>query len=918
MAQPTPFEVQHEYVSDEGVNPNFPGTELDIDFGRLTTTLDEILANLALIQRDDGELANNSVGLDQLTSAVEDLIEIGSAENVDAAIELLEGAVRVDEEQTFTSGEQLQARTNIGAYASADLDGDLSDIAVRFDEVQTLSDSEQEQARDNIGALSASGMALTPQMFGAAGDGVTDDTDALQDWLDQGGALTCTGHFLHDATLVVDIAGTHITGRDAKFEFVATSKTRAWRIRGNGSDGNPDVPVDDVTIEGIEIDYRRDLKDTVENPIENDSYIQAHGILAVGNRIVIKDCVIRDVIEHGVVTQFNPPNDGDVVDGITVTGCHFFDIGNSESGRGLPIWLFGNVRNVVITGNFIDESCQGGIGVDEASGDETVYDRYFYNAIISNNIIHSAQMGIRYEGTMGAAITGNKVLNYYNDDRSFTTHSAIAARAIDQNDHFPPAGEVVIADNVVESSVIGIEMQNLRDAVVTGNKVRYTGHAGIGDGLAALEKGAITYFANSGNIISYTATNETATTLDPSALTGAITITASSTTGINNDTGFTDKDVGRSIDLYYTDTWYRAEITAVNSTTNVDATVGAVDFPVHTAVATWRLVTPALGANILVADNIIDTTERGIHFGDLTETYGAASVPTPGVAVRGNTITYRGLAEAVSGFDAIHMNRVTGAVVADNLIRDFYDGITNGTDDVDGLIIRDNDIIGSVNFGIQLSGTDEKVVMGNTSIDAGVADLRVEAAADIAGTITGGNVFTEIGGTYANITQISRSAGMRRTDPWVLYQSAVAVTHTGDTNETALRTITLPGYAMGTNGSVRITHIWSLTSDASDKTVRVRFGGPAGTDYYGLSVAAMSAYTMQTTIANRNATNSQMGRPAPLTTGITGTGWGGTSAAAIVTSAVDTTAAVDIVISIQLADAADTVTLQYVLVEVIP
>jgi hypothetical protein len=86
----------------------------------------------------------------------------------------------------------------------------------------------------------------------------------------------------------------------------------------------------------------------------------------------------------------------------------------------------------------------------------------------------------------------------------------------------------------------------------------------------------------------YLDVNTTSTTLNPSASTGAITITASSTTGINNDQGFLATDVGRLIRLQHAGTWGWVEITAVTSTTLVSATVRGT-LGGTTAVTTWRL-----------------------------------------------------------------------------------------------------------------------------------------------------------------------------------------------------------------------------------------------------------------------------------------------------------------------------------------
>lgn len=72
MAQPPAYTPAHEFVEDEGATPTFPGSELDIELNAIKATLDAILTNLALLQRDDGALANEIVTEDSLHA---DLVE---------------------------------------------------------------------------------------------------------------------------------------------------------------------------------------------------------------------------------------------------------------------------------------------------------------------------------------------------------------------------------------------------------------------------------------------------------------------------------------------------------------------------------------------------------------------------------------------------------------------------------------------------------------------------------------------------------------------------------------------------------------------------------------------------------------------------------------------------------------------------
>src|SRR5687767_8493194 len=74
MSQPPPY-VRFQDYSDYQITHQLPGPalsgpDLDAEFDRIKTTLDGLLTNIALVQRDDGALRNASVSPDTITSAL--------------------------------------------------------------------------------------------------------------------------------------------------------------------------------------------------------------------------------------------------------------------------------------------------------------------------------------------------------------------------------------------------------------------------------------------------------------------------------------------------------------------------------------------------------------------------------------------------------------------------------------------------------------------------------------------------------------------------------------------------------------------------------------------------------------------------------------------------------------------------------
>lgn len=74
MAQPTPYQRTTDFSQEETNQVSGRSTvrtsRLDAEFDDIETTLQGVLANLQLIQRDDGELADRAVRLAQISNEV--------------------------------------------------------------------------------------------------------------------------------------------------------------------------------------------------------------------------------------------------------------------------------------------------------------------------------------------------------------------------------------------------------------------------------------------------------------------------------------------------------------------------------------------------------------------------------------------------------------------------------------------------------------------------------------------------------------------------------------------------------------------------------------------------------------------------------------------------------------------------------
>lgn len=260
---------------------------------------------------------------------------------------------------------------------------------------------------------------------------------------------------------------------------------------------------------------------------------------------------------------------------------------------------------------------------------------------------------------------------------------------------------------------------------------------------------------------------------------------------------------------------------------------------------------------------------------------GAGATPTPLASLGTTTTVLHGNAAGAPTFGAVSLTAdVSGTLPVAN-------GGTGNT--ALGALTRVDD----TNVTLTLGGSPTTALVNAASITAGWSGQLAVAR--------GGTAATTARGACTNL------------GTWnILAASAVGSSHTGDTNETTLATVQVPAAAMGANGFLRITTLWSMTSSGNNKTVLIRFNGTGGTAYYNQTVTTSGEIRDQRMIANRNSASSQVGLNAAAGNG----GWAQTNLSPL-TTAVNTASAVDIVFRCLLANTGETITLESYMVEIL-
>ena len=139
------------------------------------------------------------------------------------------------------------------------------------------------------------------------------------------------------------------------------------------------------------------------------------------------------------------------------------------------------------------------------------------------------------------------------------------------------------------------------------------------------------------------------------------------------------------------------------------------------------------------------------------------------------------------------------------------------------------------------------------------------------------------------------------------YDLSASVALTGTTSETTLLTVNIPAGLIGVSGKVKMYPLYSMTNNANNKTLRVKLGGSTA---YSIVVASSSQSSALVIIRNIGSESVQKSSTA-VVAGL------GNNSAALTSLAINTSVATTITVTGQLANSADTMTLEGFFMEIV-
>lgn len=223
--------------------------------------------------------------------------------------------------------------------------------------------------------------AVNVKDFGAVGDGVTDDTAAIQAAIDSGAGKTILfpegNTYLISSPLTLYSNSTYMGGAKIK-------QKNSANISGSLFSG---TSLNNILIDGLELDANQ----------SNNAAAQTYGIiLELGNNNTIRNCYIHDTTQSGIQLESES--------GSKIVSNHIIDCGINLGTDNHGIMVISTtstpLSNILISGNIVDNAYRKGITVYNASPGVVS------SVVISNNVVSNCNTGGIYVSNPSAAVNG--------------------------------------------------------------------------------------------------------------------------------------------------------------------------------------------------------------------------------------------------------------------------------------------------------------------------------------------------------------------------------------------------------------------------------------------------------------------------------------------------------------------------------